>query len=392
MKNKKADALAIELMDDLLDEDQVQSDEALETEEYDSGADSLKSEESHLRDVSEASSIELGSVNDLKEMDVTHFVDEVRSVEDSEPLERDEELVFGSGEEVLPDPSELKTLKNNEGFIPQEESGPTEEGIDDRTVKLGASEIASIPFKPEAETPVSSGDETYVAHRKDIDTKAGNHEPSIRAGVGKFAVRGVGLGGGELQLAQSENLRIAQHKIIDLEKEIERLRKDNENLAAAGETFKNSLDELQSQLEINENELRSTKEILEGEKSLLLENLSRKEKEGKESKQRLEELEMRLSSNIQKIRVRERELENRLELVKMENAALLRSKDELILDLKRHMDQLNQELDNYRAKGKELNKQLSDKQDMLRRTVKALRLSLTMLEGDNHSVDKKKAE
>ncbi len=95
---------------------------------------------------------------------------------------------------------------------------------------------------------------------------------------------------------------------------------------------------------------------------------------------------MRLSTNIQKIRVRERELENRLELVKMESQALVRNKDEIILDLKRQFDQLNMELDNYRSKGHDLNKQLTDKQDMLRRTVKALRIALSMLEGDEEIV------
>ncbi|NJL25113.1 MAG: hypothetical protein HC902_08015 [Calothrix sp. SM1_5_4] len=98
-----------------------------------------------------------------------------------------------------------------------------------------------------------------------------------------------------------------------------------------------------------------------------------------------EELELRISTNIQKIRVRERELENRLELMKMENAALIRSKDELILELKRQIDQLNLELNNYRAKNQELNRLTTDKQEMLRRTVKALRLALSMLEGEEES-------
>ena len=99
-------------------------------------------------------------------------------------------------------------------------------------------------------------------------------------------------------------------------------------------------------------------------------------------RRRVEELELRLSTNIQKIRVRERELENRLELVKMEGAALIRTKDEMILEAKRTIDQLNLELNNYRGKNQELNRQSNDKQETLRRTVKALRLALSMLEGE----------
>jgi hypothetical protein len=47
-------------------------------------------------------------------------------------------------------------------------------------------------------------------------------------------------------------------------------------------------------------------------------------------------------------------------------------------------------LDNYRNKGQDLNRQLGDKQDMLRRTVKALRIALSMLEGDEENSGQQK--
>jgi predicted nucleic acid-binding Zn-ribbon protein len=102
---------------------------------------------------------------------------------------------------------------------------------------------------------------------------------------------------------------------------------------------------------------------------------------------KIEEFETRLSSNLQKIRVRERELENRLELMKMESSAVVRSKDEMILEMKRQIDQMGHELENYRQKGQELNRQIDEKQETLRRTVKALRLALTLLEGGAEEID-----
>ena len=90
--------------------------------------------------------------------------------------------------------------------------------------------------------------------------------------------------------------------------------------------------------------------------------------------------ETRLKNDFKKIRVKERELENRLELARAEKAALLRSKDEYILDLKRKIDQLQSELDNYRSKVLELNKNLDSNQEQFKRTVRALRLALTNLE------------
>ena len=54
--------------------------------------------------------------------------------------------------------------------------------------------------------------------------------------------------------------------------------------------------------------------------------------------------------------------------------AINQTKDEVVLDLKRQIDQLSLELDSFRNKGQELHQQLSEKREALQRTVKALRL------------------
>jgi hypothetical protein len=209
-----------------------------------------------------------------------------------------------------------------------------------------------------------------------------NVDDEIRASVGRFgAFRNTSSPTGAA-LAQSENLRIAQNRILELEQEVERLRVENEELAAAGETFRRKSDELAAKAEDMDNRYQNAVTSHSEEKALLIENKETLRRELDHLKGKNEDLELRISTNIQKIRVRERELENRLELVKMEGAALIRSKDEIILDLKRQIDQLGLELNNYRTKSQELNRMILDKQDILRRTVKALRLALTMLEGD----------
>lgn len=209
----------------------------------------------------------------------------------------------------------------------------------------------------------------------------------VRASVGRFAGQKVAAGasGTEAALAQSESLRIAQGRILELEQELERLRLQNEELAAAGETLRRRADELISQNQKRESDYQHAVGTFEQEKELLIETKEALQKEVETLRRKNEELELRISSNIQKIRVRERELENRLELVKMESAALIRNKDEMFLELKRQIDQLNLELNNYRTKNQELNRQSNDKQEMLRRTVKALRLALSMLEGEDES-------
>lgn len=190
-------------------------------------------------------------------------------------------------------------------------------------------------------------------------------------------------------LVQSENLRLAQDKILDLEKEIERLRVENEDLGAAGETLRRRADELLSENEELRRQLEHEISTSHQEKEILKNSRDLLRKEVEELKQKNAELELRISTNIQRVRVRERELENRLELMKVETKALIRSKDEMILDIKRQMDQLNLELNNYRVKSQDLNKQIADGQETVRRTVKALRLALSMMEGEDQTPLKK---
>ncbi len=218
-------------------------------------------------------------------------------------------------------------------------------------------------------------------------------EDQVRQSVGRFATHRGGRGGVNTatvaSLAQSENLKLAQQRIIELEKSLEKVREDNIQLVTAGDLMRKKADELMARLESLEAKYQLDLSSFKDEKELLKATLSSRDQEMNRLKSQIDEMELRLSSTVQKVRVRERELENRLELVKMENAALIQNKDEFILELKRQIDQLNMELDNFRNKGQELNRQLTDKQEMLKRTVKALRIALTMLEGAEDTVNKK---
>ncbi len=212
----------------------------------------------------------------------------------------------------------------------------------------------------------------------------GEGEDRVRASVGRYGAfrSGSPSSSTEAALAQSESLRIAQSRLLDLEQEIERLRLQNEELAAAGETLRRRGDELLTKNTKREHDYQNAIETFNQEKQLLTAAKSALQRDLENMKRKNEELELRVTTNIQKIRVRERELENRLELTRLESAALIRSKDEMVLELKRNIDQLNMELNNYRTKNQELNRLTTDKQEMLRRTVKALRLALSMLEGE----------
>ncbi len=376
MKSKRSKALADKLVDDLLEDEKTgKSSKSKNNAPTSVGlpdATSAMRPTSHVNDeddlVLNFDSNTRGSIPVTPESDAGYATKVLSEEEDPLPTVPatmiKEQPVAAAKPTSSPKPAPVAVDKDED------------DDLDDRTMQLSESRI----LKTDEKIPLQK------------EEKQKPKEEVIKAGVGRFAPnRPVGpQSSTEAALARSENLRIAQNRILELEQEVERLRVENEQLAAAGETFRRRSDELLGRAENAEARAESMQNLADEEKKLLQESLEGKERQYRGVQSKIEELEARLSTNIQKIRVRERELENRLELVRMESAALIRSKDELILDLKRQMDQLNMELENYRSKGQELNKNLNDKQEMLRRTVKALRLALSMLEGEDEVLKNQK--
>jgi hypothetical protein len=183
-------------------------------------------------------------------------------------------------------------------------------------------------------------------------------------------------------LRQTEGLRIAQGRIHELEAELDRLRRESEKLASAGETLRRRTDELLAKSENLENRLHETQTTAEEEKKIMRSQINARDRENMDLKSKLEEAETRLEGNFKKIRVRERELEHRLEIVKMESQTLVSTKDDMIMRLKREIDQMKFEIENSKVRSQELYNQYKEKQETARRVVRALRIALTILEGD----------
>ncbi len=247
-----------------------------------------------------------------------------------------------------------------------------------------SSTLEPVAFE-KIKTEENSDESTQVAVQS-VGGGASDDQVQVSYGIDSLSTSETEKFSGEVGLVQAENLKAAQQKIIELEKEADRLIIENEDLAAAGETFRKNSDEKMGELEKLKQYLGNQEEIFSAEMGILKEAVNHKTREIEEKKSKVEELECRLSSDLKKIRVRERELENRIELMKLENHAVVRQKDETLMGLKRKMDQLLGESNNYRNKVQELNKQIDKNQEQFRRTVKALRLALTNLEVDEGAV------
>ncbi len=273
------------------------------------------------------------------------------------------------------------------------DSGKAKDLVVDEPLHFGShnseEELTSVPAGSPPEGMVELAIESDEQNSQDKTEVAASPKPVVQVhrSEPKPLPPKVSFGGGkgkgspfETQFAQAENLKLAQNRILDLEKEIERLRKDNELLSSAAEISRQRMDELAQQIHHLERQKHDLKEVNESELQIFKEGLTAKDSEILRLRNKVDELESRLSNDLRKVRVRERELENRLELSKAEKAALLRAKDDNILELKRKTESLESEVENYQNKIIELSQKIELNQEQFARTVRALRLALTNLE------------
>jgi hypothetical protein len=200
------------------------------------------------------------------------------------------------------------------------------------------------------------------------------YEPEDTSAGGDQSVGGM--------LKHVEHLRLAQDKINDLEAEIEELRRENDDLLSAADTFKVLSEDYYEQMDRLKVEVAEGRETGLQENRILKDSLLEREKQVNELKQINADLKSKVETNFKQIRKRERDLEYRLEMAKVEETTLLKSKDKSILELRRKIDKLEQEMEAYRDKNKEHYEKLQRQQQTVRGVVRALRIALTRLEGD----------
>tara|TARA_B100001248_G_scaffold262728_1_gene261742 strand:- start:14745 stop:15632 length:888 start_codon:yes stop_codon:yes gene_type:complete len=234
--------------------------------------------------------------------------------------------------------------------------------------------------------PKRQGDEPTSIQVTKSETKEQSHQP-VKAGITRVVQH---LAEGKVEQAQA--LKIAQDKIHALEDLNTKLELELSELRSSGEVLYKNNQELKTEVESLNQKIRSVKDKYKSEIQHLETKLSSKNKEVQEHKMKVEALELQLKVDFQKIKSRERELENRLQIMKMENQALLRSKDELILELKRNLDELNMEIDNFKEKGRDLHISHENTKEKMRKSVKALRLALNLLEVDEEDKAETKDE
>ena len=184
----------------------------------------------------------------------------------------------------------------------------------------------------------------------------------------------------QMHLVQSESLKIAQEKIRDLEEEILSLREKNESLISAGEVLKENNETIKVKLEDLKANLSDEKQSFKDEKEVLLSVVEEAREQITKLRNKNQELEKRLSSSFHGIRQRENSLEGRIEILKMENSALQKEKDKKLLDLKKEIFKLKNNLENSHKRNHQLTILNNKLKEGSRRVVSALRATIYSLE------------
>ena len=284
------------------------------------------------------------------------------------------------------DPSseeELSELDNLLSFEPNKNRYEKSDQIMSPSKKVKALTPDKKKSKKHSNPPID--DALPVQSKKKVSTKGminsltGFYKPAIDPGI-------------SISLKQSENLRVAQERIVALEEEINRLRKENEELLSAGDIFKQRLDKITVQNDNLKKSYEESREEFQDEKKTLMDTLSDQSLEMDKMSMKNKELEKRLSSNIQQIRVRERELENRLELMKLDSQTLVREKDQYILDLKRQIDRIKIDLETQKSKYNETEQKLQGQKSQSRRASRGLQMALHILRGNDFSATQPNSE
>ena len=257
------------------------------------------------------------------------------------------------------------------------------------------SEPAEKPIVKVVEESLKSGPKPSPVASQSVPVPEHKTSPGPNSSVNRFPTQRANLVFNDVStlVAGTEAVRVAQIRIKTLETEKEHIRTEMEQLITSSETLQRRYNELKAQNEGLERKHREKLEITEDEKAVLKTRLKAKEEELVSVKRENEDLLARFQSDLRKIRVRERELEHRQEMIRAEMVTVVAGKDEVIVELKRSLEKLHFELDNFRAKSADLNAKINEFYDRNHRTVKALRLALSVLEmGDGDDKPKKKED
>lgn len=185
----------------------------------------------------------------------------------------------------------------------------------------------------------------------------------------------------KINLEHAESLKISQAKINSLERELDSLRLQHEDIIASCEVLKDRAKQLLAEKEdMKQSKKRAQKNFLD-EKKTLMNILSAEKKQAQKLKTENKDLKNRFSEDLKGIRFKEHSLESQMDILKSEMELLKKEKDNKIILLSSKNKKLKFTLEGLRTRNQELQNQIESLKENSRRIVSVLRTTVNNLEG-----------
>ncbi|MBT7610283.1 MAG: hypothetical protein HN576_11040 [Bacteriovoracaceae bacterium] len=156
----------------------------------------------------------------------------------------------------------------------------------------------------------------------------------------------------------------------------------NKSLESENLGYKAELDELKIELQIFKKRKNNEYEDIIYQNEVSSEKRAILESKNKNLQKEFDRLNQKVRVDFNQIQQREKELESQLELVSMDSESQVRSRDMKILELKRHIDQLEFNMENASIKEQKSREDKVKLEDKLANAIKSLRRAMSMLEND----------
>ena len=190
--------------------------------------------------------------------------------------------------------------------------------------------------------------------------------------------------------ALSETLAEIKSDRARLLNEIQMLKDENIKLRRQDITYRTEIEDLKVELELMKNRAISQNQDLKFQLQLLEDKKSLLEQKSKDYQIQYQQLSEKHKINHNQVKEREIKLEGQLDLLKADSKAQIENRENIIIELKRKIDNLEFNIENISIKEGESKQHRLQAEQKLNKVISSLRFCIDILETEENNADKLK--
>jgi hypothetical protein len=350
------------------------------------------------------------SLEELANASVDNEEDLEKTINKIVGLDSDDEMDLNISDDAsgikskLPEQPKLDSISNNDVFSTEDNDGDDEDAAtrilsnvskklkEDSDVDFG---MRSDPMFGDDEDNEDAATRVLQVNKQILDNEAADNslsfgglensdfvvekEQEVDNSIASREPRMSTLSSDELIRFQA-TIRQLRTERADLLNDISSVKQDGKMLESDNLGLKAELDEMKIELTILKKRKSSENDDIIYQNELANEKKEILEEKNKHLQKEFDRLNQKVRVDFNQIKQREKELESQLELVSMDSESQVRSRDVKILELKRHIDQLEFNMENASIKEQKSREDKVKLEDKLSKVIKSLRSSMNLIE------------